>query len=587
MPPWTRKLSAGLSLALNPPQLPEAGPALLGRGIFPRSVQPGSRDDSQTLEVFLRCHPTANIELPGVHVCQDHGSIRTAQLPADRISDLASHPQVLHLAESARLKPSLDLALPLIRIPGFRHRTGASGKGVLVGIVDSGIDTSHPAFAGRVLMVWDQTQPGTGRGRFRKGRVLSGPELGKSTDESGHGTHVAGIAAGNDPVYAGVAPNAHLLVVKTTFDNTDIGNGIDFIFEEATRLGCPAVVNLSLGGHFDPHDGTDDLSALIDAISGPGRIVVAAAGNEGEQPIHARIELDPGGETRIPIRVGAPDVAQARDLLLNGWYTGRTTCTVELIDPTGAATPPQSPSEPGAPDHTLSTVPLGNAVAQIITPSADAAINGDHQFIIALDARRGTGLHSGTWSVRLRNTGSEPATIDLWLLSSGAVAFPPGTATRSHLVGSPGCATQAITVGAFVSRNHWIDQTGTPRQFAHIPAGSIADFSSPGPRRDGHPKPDLTAPGAFLVSCRSSDAPPEPERQPHPQWIAMPGTSMASPVIAGLVALLLETHPHLTPDEVRARLIAASAIPGRPSPPDPGHDPHWGWGLINSARLSL
>jgi subtilisin family serine protease len=586
MPDWTRKLSAGLSLALGAPH-PNANSstAFLGRGILPRSIHPGTPETAGTLEVFLRCDPSAHIELPGVHVCQSRGAVRTAQLPVDRIAELASHPHILHLTESARLKPSLDIALPLIRVPGFRHRTGASGKGVLIGIVDSGIDTSHPAFAGRVLMVWDQTQPGTGRGRFRKGRVLTGPELGKSTDENGHGTHVAGIAAGNDPVYAGVAPNAQLLVVKTTFDNTDIGNGIDFIFEEAARLGCPAVVNLSLGGHLDPHDGTDDLSALIDAVSGPGRIVVAAAGNEGQNPIHARVTLPPGGDARVPLAVGGAGPTPACALLLNGWYTGQTTCSVEVLDPAGNATPPQTPAGTDDAGNAHSTVPLGNAVAQIVTPSAAAAFNGDHQFIVALGALPGTALHPGTWTIRLRNTGSQPAHVDMWILTHDPVAFPPGTASRSHLVGSPGCATQAIAVGAFVSRNHWIDQTGTMRQFHNMHAGSMADFSSPGPRRDGHPKPDITAPGAFLVSCRSSDAQPTPELQPHPQWIAMPGTSMASPVVAGLVALLLESNPNLTPDEVRARLIAASAIPGRP--PGPKHDPHWGWGLINTARLSL
>lgn len=582
MPPWTQKLSAGLSLALQLPRSSESSTAFLGRSALSRGIG-GGTDDAHLLEVFLRCDPSAHIDLPGVHVCQPHGAVRTAQVPAHRLEDLASHPQVLRLTESARLKPSLDVALPLIRVPGFRHRTGTSGKGVLIGIVDSGIDAAHPAFAGRLRMVWDQTRPGTGRGRFRKGRVLTGAGIGKSTDEHGHGTHVAGIAAGDDPIYCGVAPAAELIMVKTTFDNTDIGNGIDFIFEEASRLGCPAVVNLSLGGHFDAHDGTDDLSALIDAASGPGRIVVAAAGNEGDSPIHARVTLPPGGDARIPMVVG-DGVNPVRAWLVNGWYTGQTTCSLELMDPAGNSTPPRVPARSEDADETLATLPLGNAVARLATPPAEASINGDHQFLLALDAQPGSALRNGTWTLRIRNSGNAAATVDLWILTHAPVGFPPGTASNSHLVGSPGCATQAIAVGAFASRNHWIDLSGELRRFPNLPPGSMAGFSSPGPRRDGHPKPDIAAPGSFLVSCHSSDAAPSPERQPHPQWIAMPGTSMASPVIAGLVALLLESNPRLTPDEVRARLISASAIPGRHGPR--AHDPHWGWGLIDTARLS-
>ncbi len=583
MPPWTHKLSAGLSLALQTPPVPAIPSLFLSRGIVPTGLQPSS-PNPDSLEVFLRCDPEADIEVPDVHICQLRGSVRTAVVPSHRIAELASHPRVRHLTESVQLKPSLDVALPLIRVPGFRHRTGFSGQGVILGIVDSGIDTSHPAFAGRVLMVWDQTRPGTGRGRFRKGRVLTGAELGRSTDESGHGTHVAGIAAGNDPTYAGVAPGAQLIVAKTTFANSDIGDAIHFIFEEAARLGRPAVVNLSLGGHHDAHDGTDDLSALIDDVSGPGRIVVAAAGNEGEDPIHARVTVPPGGQATLPMVVLAePSLPPASQLVLNGWYTGRTRCSVQLVDPAGNTTSAQLPSNSDASGQAVSTTRLGSAWARIVSPPAEAAINGDHQFIVELVAPRGSALRPGTWNLQLHNAGSETAVIDVWLPNAHLVGFPASVATRNCLVGSPACATQAIAVGAFVSRNHWIDQAGQLRQFQHMPAGSMAGFSSPGPRRDGHPKPDICAPGAFLVSCRSSDAEPHPDRQVHPQWIAMPGTSMASPVVAGLVALLLESNPDLTPEQVRARLIAASAIPGRP--PAGGHDPHWGWGLIDTSRL--
>jgi subtilisin family serine protease len=118
-----------------------------------------------------------------------------------------------------------------------------------------------------------------------------GNNLVASRDEHGHGTHVAGIAAGKSSKFPGIATKAKLVIVKTSFQDAHIADGIRYVFRVASELGQPAVVNPSLGGHFDAHDGTDSLSQVIDDECGSGRIVCCAAGNEGNDSIHARILL--------------------------------------------------------------------------------------------------------------------------------------------------------------------------------------------------------------------------------------------------------------------------------------------------------
>ncbi|MEO0140395.1 MAG: S8 family peptidase [candidate division WOR-3 bacterium] len=188
---------------------------------------------------------------------------------------------------------------------------GFTGKGVVVGMVDSGLDWDHPDFwpsatDTRIMRMWDQTlipeggeesPPDFGYGvEYDSLDVVSGTP--RTIDEMGHGTHVMGIAAGDgsatnglEPAgrYAGLAPDAYIISVKTTWLDADVVDGVDYIFRRAESLGLPCVVNLSLGSHYGPHDGTGPFEAAIANLTGPGRIVVGAAGNSGNDPLHARV----------------------------------------------------------------------------------------------------------------------------------------------------------------------------------------------------------------------------------------------------------------------------------------------------------
>ena len=222
--------------------------------------------------MFVHCDEgamPADLAGDGVEINQPTGGVRTGIVDLDALDALSENPAVRRIVPARRLRLLMDVAKTKVGVPAFRKKTKLSGKGVVIGIVDTGIETDHPAFAGRILRLWDQTLNGSGVSEGGYGAELQPPLVEISRDTVGHGTHVAGIAAGEDPVYEGVAPGADLVIVKSDLMTAHIADGVRYIFRVARDLGRPAVVNLSLGGHGDAHDGTDSLSTVIASGSGP------------------------------------------------------------------------------------------------------------------------------------------------------------------------------------------------------------------------------------------------------------------------------------------------------------------------------
>ena len=524
-------------------------------------------------------------DLPGVRMLAQTGYSRTALLSLDGLDALSEHANVRLISPSIQMRPLNDIAAQKTALPAFKTSSGTTGRGVVVGIVDSGIDSAHPAFASRIHSIWDQTITGPGWGTTNYGTVLTGSTLIVSRDTNGHGTHVAGTAAGDDTLFGGVAPEATIVAVKTNFLNAGIGDGIRYVFNVAEELGSPAVVNLSLGGHFDAHDGSDDLSVLIGDRSGAGRVVVAAAGNEGGDDIHGAAVIAPGQTTVLELAV--PPNSQpgaAAFVVLNGWYGAAGTCEVSIVTSSGDTTPFQPVITTGSPSRTHA---FSNATVRVTTPPATASANGEHNVLVELTPGPfGSAVQGGTWKLRVRNTGGTPVRFDVWSLVPAVsldARFLPPAKSDDMKIGSPGSAGAVITVAAYTSRNKWTDASGAARAVG-LTIDTIADFSSPGPLRTGARKPDVTAPGAMIVSCLSSATTPpvKPSNIISPLFRVNAGTSMACPYITGLVALLLQRDPTLDPAAVKALLKSNSAVPGAAAG---AFDPKWGFGLIDASGL--
>jgi subtilisin family serine protease len=527
--------------------------------------------------VFIRCAPDAtfsDLSTKRVVVNESTGAVRTAFLPIDQIGALSDRPDVDRLSATHTTKPLLDIALPRVRIPNLRTRRSVDGSGVVVGVIDSGIDPNHADFTGRILRIWDQTIAGPGVPEGGFGLELTGAGVVASRDQQGHGTHVAGIAAGADPTFTGIAPAADLVVVKTDFNTAHIANGIRYVFRVAGQMGRPAVVNLSLGAHFDAHDGSDDLSAIIDQESRDGRIVCCAAGNEGEDNLHARLTV---GASPAKVRFSVPN--QSVGVVLSGWYPQADQLELAIQAPDGQTTPFQGVIAAGV--HAQSfTLHAGRVI--ISTPGVDPA-SGDNHFEVQIEGAGVASPQAGIWKLVLKATGQSNGPVDIWAsdFQAGSTIQFLDNASAEMKIGSPGAAESAVTVASFTTRADWTDIDGQPRAFS-FDKDAISPFSSPGPLRGGGQKPDVAAPGAVIASALSADSAAQRSFIVTPAFRMNLGTSMATPFITGMIALLLQADPTLTPARAKQLLKDASAIPGTPVG---SFRNEWGFGLVNGDLL--
>lgn len=249
--------------------------------------------------------------------------------------------------------------------------------------------------------------------------------------------------------------------------------------------------------------------------------------------------------------------------------------------PSGITTHFQKIIASGNPAKTYN-IPDGKV--QIVTPGPDPA-NGDHNFLVVIDARPTvTTVATGVWRLRLKAKAITKGTVDIWTLDNGErldVLFTGTSVAPSMKIGSPGTAASAVTVASFTTKITWKDLAGDTLT-GGTAVNVLSDFSSNGPLRNGSQKPDVTAPGAWLASCLSADSSVDPEFVVAPFIRMMQGTSMATPFIAGLVALLLERKKSLDPADVKTLLRNHSVIPGGTAG---SFSTEWGFGLIEAAGL--
>jgi len=297
---------------------------------FARGELAYDKIEGQKIEVLVQTkpgrNPTEKIESLGGKIVSETNHLLNVQLNFDLLEELASIEQVASVSLSTRFFLRLDRALQESRVSVARQaHPELTGRGVIVGVIDSGIDWRHPDFLNEngqtrleMLMVarYDRTQGVTRLSKYSRNqinRALIGKRNISAIDINGHGTHVCGIAAGNgrasEGMYVGVAPEADLIVVQSELYDASIIRGITEIFRKAKRLKKPAVINLSLGSHAGAHDGTSPVEQVIEDEAGEGRIVVVAAGNERKDAIHARGQIADGqlGPTRDGLN--KPDIA--------------------------------------------------------------------------------------------------------------------------------------------------------------------------------------------------------------------------------------------------------------------------------------
>jgi subtilisin family serine protease len=488
------------------------------------------------------------------------------------------------------LWPQLEPALEGVGLPAQASARGSlgglTGQGVVIGLVDTGIDWSHPELAGaRILWLLDLGQ-GPREGAWpgvdvhggalwgeveveeaRQGRLQPPPP----GDEVGHGTLLAGIVAGRGAAGEGVAPGAALIVVKANrgeglrVEEADVLRGVRFILERAEALGLPAVVNLSLGAHFGPHDGSTAFERALSVLFAgrPGRALVVAAGNDGARDIHAAVWSAPGAAVALPVALSAGE-GGAGFAVLDLWYRAdpASALEVELIAPDGRRTGAAAPGQ----DARLLD-PVTGALS--ISHGLPDAESGWSQAVVIIQEPDGALPLGGEYQVILRGGRGR---VDAWIAEAGA----GGARFTDHLESGgrltvPATVEEATAVGAWVTRDRWVDEGGVTRGVS-LEVGALAPFSGTGPSRSGAARPDLVAPGAVVGASLSGEARPpvassiftaQREAGLDPvleggERAVYQGTSLAAPFVSGAAALLLEQDPGRTSAQV-AGLLRASA----------------------------
>ena len=365
--------------------------------------------------------------------------------PRARLADLARLSDVRYVEASYRLRPHCDEAhLSSGLVTAGVRNVPQTGAGVLIGVIDTGIDAAHPAFRTgtrtRITHYFDQE---TGKS-YTAAEIESG-QAAASPDAIGHGTHVAGIAAGNGAGspsgvnYAGVAPDAELVVVKTTFQTDQIAAAVAHVFGVAEARGLPCVVNLSLGGHFGGHDGTTVAERTIDQLSGRGRLVVVSAGNEGRDLIHASTVLAPGTDaapgrwtTDFALRPRVIDNQEVGLLFVQVWHQREDRLAVRLRAPNG-----EMIAAPASGEQQIDRgVFLVQAAHQI------APFSGDHstRFVVVTvpDAQWLNGWSLDVEEIRVATgPGVAVGAVHAWIADRAMGIFTSG-AVPTHLVGHAG-----------------------------------------------------------------------------------------------------------------------------------------------------
>ncbi len=583
-----------------------------------------SADPGEMVNLYME-GPTSEV---GLAVREHGGSVKmklrnwsSVRMPAGRVHELNNEPAVRSiqgfgygqtLNDSMRVKTRIDdvqagLA-PLTR--------GYDGEDVVIGMVDTGMDLTHPDMFNtdsttRVLYYWDHhpQSGGTMPTEFGYGQFWTKEEIdngdcilttntnGGETDGGGHGTTVAGTAAGNGGrtgQFIGAAPKADLVIVSAYTSNnpwflSEVTDGVKFIFDRAAELGKPAVVNLSLGTYLGSHDGLDPSALFIDSMvtATHGRSVVCAAGNSGCFPNYQlRMEVDGDTsfawiKTNMQSGFGVPaayidfwgDSAAMNDLRFSigadrvtGGYAfrGRTAFhdVPSTIDVVSSEALLGLDGDTLANCTTTTSVRGGQYHLEIMLWEPDSA---SYYWRIEMT---GAGLcdawdNNGFGLSEIVNSLSSPPppTVDVYPPMADYV-FP--TIDRC-IVDSWNCSPNVISVANYNNIQQYTAITGVPVNLGGV-EGEIAFCSAYGPTRTGLQKPEIAAPGDVTFSAIPLDFIPLYLASPgailalgaDTMHVRAGGTSIASPAVSGAVALYFQQCPYATQAQVKQALIDAA-----------------------------
>ena len=495
------------------------------------------------------------------------GNLATAVIPMSALVDFAEDPDVENVDAGNSVKAMTDLAREYshvdalhVGLPDFPR--SFTGKGVLIGVIDTGFDFMHPAFrdAGgnsRIIHVWDQSGRNGNTSSMGYGVVFDTPELIRSAahdvSRDTHGSHVAAIAASSADVYKGMAPESDIVVVATDKSESGIIDALAYLIDYAEKEKKPMAINLSMGTVIGFKDGTDPIASMIDGLldeSGKKCLMAIAAGNEGHR--NSTIVTEVVGQGEVINTSFTPPSHMRENVFIGCSTTSAFQVSLSLVGSDGVAF-----------ETSISSDASESVSHENITGEKD------YSLVTLSPMKDADGLQRGV-SVNLYAPLKEG---QKWkLVVTGAAGkyiaccdygeFDNGS--NASTMAATACGKIPISVGAYVSRDKFTNLQGMERS-SDWTVGERYPLSGMGPTFDGRDKPDVLAPGAHIISAINNYAASYnvnredlaytevdaliPGRTNY--WGAMCGTSMATPVVTGIMALWLQANPRLDFDHVR------------------------------------
>lgn len=545
------------------------------------------------------------------------GNIVSFRVDAYQLDALQGIRGLEYVELAGKAKPTLDKVIWSIRADsvhaGYNLPQPYTGKDVLIGITDWGFDYTHPMFYDttltetRVRAAWDQyRQAGPAPADFAYGTELSTPEalLATQADTANiysfatHGSHVAGIAGGSGAgtVYRGVAFEAQYLFCTFLVDAAAVLDAFTWMQQMAAADDKRLVVNMSWGLHWiGTLDGNSLISQAIDQFSEEGVVFVNSGGNNGDVSFHIKKEFE--GDT-ITTRVqfypySAHPSMWGQSLSMWG-VPGEEFSATFVVANSSNQTLLEAPWYNSATQVTYldSMLVLGNdTILFNLTAEAAHPQNGRPHFRLRIanphtQYRINLKATAASGTVHFWNVTELSNDVGNWgqSFSAGPLGFTAGD--RSYGIGEPACTESVITVAAHSS--DYLTGGGSPA------GGPIANFSSYGPTMDDRIKPDIAAPGVSVGSSISSFTDNsfttlttvDFQGRTYP-FARFSGTSMSGPAVTGVVALMLEADPTLTPAEVKEIIKLTARTDNHTGVIPPGGSTRWGMGKVNAYRAVM
>lgn len=543
-------------------------------------LQTGYDDIQQTWELIVRYSVSLDQlreDYPQISIVELLNGYAVATVPQELMERFTNRIEIEYIEKPKRLFFAVDQGIRASCISEVQSSfLNLSGKGVLCGLADSGIDWRHPDFCNpdgttRIAAIWDQTLlPDPSRGMYPPAGYERGVEFTRDQinaalrepspavrieetgqegspqqsvrltgDSSGHGTHVAGIMAGNGRAsggrYRGVAYESDLVVVRLGvpreegFPSTvELMMAVDYMMRKARDMNLPLALNLSFGNNYGSHSGASLIETYLNSLSGYWKNVIAVGtGNEGTASVHTAGQLQPGTNGDSYTTQFAISTYESF-LSIQIWKSYSDEISIQIVHPTGLTAGPIQ--------QILGTQRFRMQQTEILLYYGEPSPYSQYQEIFIEFLPTGSFIDSGVWEIRLVPHRVVQGNFDMWMpgggiLNRGTGFLYPVEVTTLTI---PSTAEKVISVAAYNSRTN-----------------QAADFSGRGYTRVTRQiKPDLAAPGVGIMST-----------VPGGGYGVKSGTSMATPFVTGSAALLMQwgivegNDPYLYGEKVKAYFI--------------------------------